>query len=97
MSPLLLGEILRVFVNTLTSDGKYPVLDCENSPLPIQMQLSGKPKTLSQKKRIIVIANVFSELQAVKILIRPLSKKRRFGTRFDSQHVKASQVLAKSQ
>ena len=50
MSPLLLGEILRVFVNTLTSDGKYPVLDCENSPLPIQMQLSEKRKTLSQKK-----------------------------------------------
>ena len=37
-----------------------------------------------------------SKLQIVKILPRPLSKKRRFRTRFDSQHVKASQILAKS-
>ena len=48
------------------------------------------------KKKIIVIANVFPLLQTVKNLLRTLSKNRRFGTRFDSQHVKASQVLAKS-
>ena len=42
MSPLGLGEILQVFVNTLTPDGKYPVQDCENLQLPIQMQLSQK-------------------------------------------------------
>ena len=42
MSPLGLGEILQVFVNTLTADGKYPVQDCENLQLPIQMQLSQK-------------------------------------------------------
>ena len=47
------------------------------------------------KKSIIVIANVFPKLETVKILLRPLSKERRFGTRFYSQHVKASQVLAK--
>ena len=47
MSPLVVCEILRVFVNTLIADGKYPVQDCENLPLPIQMQLSGKRKTLS--------------------------------------------------
>ena len=45
---------------------------------------------------MLVIANVFAELQTVNILVRPLSKKRRFRTRFDSQHVKASQILAKS-
>ena len=38
MSPLVLGEILGVFFNTLTSDGMYPVQDCENLRLPIQMQ-----------------------------------------------------------
>ena len=44
MSPLVLGEILGVFVNTLTTDGKYPVQRCENMQLPIQMQLAEKPK-----------------------------------------------------
>ena len=38
MSPLVLGEILRLFVNTLTADDKYPVEDCEKLPLTIQMQ-----------------------------------------------------------
>ena len=42
MVPLVLGEILGVFVNTLTADEKYRVQDCENIPLPIQMQLSKK-------------------------------------------------------
>ena len=48
MSPLVLGEILGVFVNTLTADGKYPVQGCENLQLPIQMQLSEKQKTFSK-------------------------------------------------
>ena len=30
MSPLVLGEILGAFVDTLTDDGKHPVQDCEN-------------------------------------------------------------------
>ena len=48
MSPLVWGEILGVFVNTLTADGKYPVQGCENLQLPIQMQLSEKPKSFSE-------------------------------------------------
>ena len=40
MSPLVLGKILGVFVNTLTAEGKYPVEDWENFQLSIQMQLS---------------------------------------------------------
>ena len=44
MSSLGLGEILGVFVNTLTADRKYPVPDSENLPLLIQMQLSEKRK-----------------------------------------------------
>ena len=40
MSPLVLGEILGVFANTLTADGMYPVQGFENFQLPIQMQLS---------------------------------------------------------
>ena len=45
---------------------------------------------------MIVIANLFPELQTVKDLFRPLSKKHRLGTSFESQHVKLSQTLAKS-
>ena len=45
---------------------------------------------------MIAIVNVFPKLLTVKILVRPLSEKCRFRTRFDSQHVKASQMLAKS-
>ena len=44
----MLGKVLVVFVNTLTAVGKYPVEDCENLKLPIQMQLSQKLKNASQ-------------------------------------------------
>ena len=110
MSPVVSGEILGVFVNTLTADVKYPLQDCENLQLPIQMQLFGKRKKFSQffvpflestsnfkhfEKRIIIIANVYPKLQKVKILLRPHSNKRCYRTRFDSQHVKVSQIFAK--
>ena len=42
MSPLVSSEILGLSVNTLKSDGTYPVQGCENLQLPIHMQLSGK-------------------------------------------------------
>ena len=35
MSALVIGEILEVFVNTLTADIKYSVQYCENLQLPI--------------------------------------------------------------
>ena len=44
---------------------------------------------------MIVIANVFQILETVKDLVRPLSKKRRFRTSFESQHVKVSETLGK--
>ena len=47
------------------------------------------------EEKMIVIVNVFPNLQTVKILVRPLSRKRRFRTRFGSQHGKASEMLAK--
>ena len=47
MSPLVLGEVLVVFVNKLTADGKYFVHGCENLQLPIQMHLSENRKTFS--------------------------------------------------
>ena len=49
------------------------------------------------KTKMIVIANVFPKLQTVKNLVGTLSKRRHFRARFDSQLVKSSQILAKSQ
>ena len=111
MSPLVLCKILQVFVNTLTVDGKYPVQHCENLLLPNQMQLSEKPKAFSQlfipflestsnvkhfEKDDDCHSNVFPKLQTVKILLRPLSKRRCYRTRFESQHVKASKIFPKT-
>ena len=111
MSPLVLGEILGVFLNTLTANGKYPVQYCENLQLPSQVQLSDNWKNFLNffcyfwnqhnilnilKKNMMVIDNVSPKLQTVKNFVRPLFKKRRFGTRFDGQHVKVSRILAKS-
>ena len=48
MSPLVLCEILGVFVNTLTVDSKYHVADCKDLQLPIQMQLSEKRRTFCE-------------------------------------------------
>ena len=44
MSHLVLGEVRVLFVNRLTADAKYPVQDCENLQLLIQMQLYEKKK-----------------------------------------------------
>ena len=44
----------------------------------------------------MVIVNVFPKFQTIKNFVRPLCKKRRFGGRFESQHVKVSQKFAKS-
>ena len=46
--------------------------------------------------KIILIAPSFRELQTVKDLVRPLSKKHRFRIPFYSHHVKGSQTLVKS-
>ena len=47
-SPWLNFCIIGLFVNTWTADHKYPVPDCENLPLPIQIQLSQEQKTFSR-------------------------------------------------
>ena len=45
---------------------------------------------------MMVLPNVFRKLQTVKNFITPLCKKRRFGTRLDSRHVKLSHIFTKS-
>ena len=78
---------------------------------PTQIQLSLKPTTFSQnfwifwnlyqflnilEKMMIIIGRLFRKLQTVRDLVRPLSKKHRFRTPLDSQHVKGFQTLIKS-
>ena len=46
---------------------------------------------------MIVIATLLRKLQAVKDLAGPLSKKHRFRTPVDSQHLKEIQILVKSE
>ena len=48
MSALVLGEIVGLLLNILTSYDRYPVQDCENLPLRIQVQLSDKRKNFSE-------------------------------------------------
>ena len=85
------------------------ILRISNSQL--KFKYLKKPKVFSQlfvpfvestsilnilKKWMIVIANEFSKLETVKILLRHLSKSCCYRTRFDSQYVKASQIILKS-
>ena len=98
MCPLVLGEILGVFLYILTADGKYPVQGFENLELRIQMQLFLKQKLFLNflKEKMIFMANVFAILQIGKFFVRKLFQVHRFRTGFGSQHVKASQLLGKS-
>ena len=99
-----------MFVKTLTVDDKYPARHCENLSFNIQLILSKNRKNFSHffvpvlefpanfkhlQKKKIVIADLLLILQTVKDLVRPLSKKRRLRTSFQSQHVKVSERLVK--
>ena len=68
MCPLVLGEILGVFLYILTADVKYSVQGFENLELRIQMQLFLKQKLFPNflKEKMIFIANVFAILQMEK-------------------------------
>ena len=46
---LVLCKIVRLFVNTLTDDDKYSLLYRDNLTQQIQILLSQKPKTFSQR------------------------------------------------
>ena len=45
---------------------------------------------------MIATATLFRKLNTVRELVKPLFKKHRFRTTFDSQHIKGSQTLVKS-
>ena len=109
MSPLVLCKVLGLSVNTLTSDGKYPVQGCEILQLQFKCNYLINEKILlhflfhfwilqqiskTLKEKMTVIANVFPKLQTVKRFVRKLSQEHRFRTGFGSQYVKDSQMLA---
>ena len=47
-SLLVICKISRLFINTLTTDGKYSLFKRDNLTQPIQMQVSRKQKTFSE-------------------------------------------------
>ena len=77
-SLLVIWKILRVFVNTLTADDRFSLLNRENSMQPIQMLLSQKQKiflnfslqfwnlvwiSIIWKKNMTLIADVFPKIR----------------------------------
>ena len=81
----MIHKILRLFVYTLTVNGKHYSLNRDNLPEPIQIQLSQKQKNFSDlffaflksilnfkhlPKKMTLIADVFPEIQAPKNMVR---------------------------
>ena len=48
MSLLVMCKIWRLFIKTVSADGKYSLFNRDNLTQPIQMQLSRKQKTFSE-------------------------------------------------
>ena len=82
---LVIGELLRLFPNTLPADDKHYLLNRENLTQPIQMQLSQKQKTFSEfffaflksilnfkhlSKKMTQIADVFPDIPPPKNMVR---------------------------
>ena len=110
-SLLVTCKISSLFLNTLSADGKYSLLNRDNLTEPIQMQVSRKQKTFSgcfsaflksslnfkhfEKKRMTLIAEVFPKLRTPKNMVTSMSKKSRFKGSFGKQHGKRAQTLLK--
>ena len=108
---LVICKISRLFINTLSADGKYSLFNRDTLTQPIHMQLSGKEKTFShlfseflksnwkfehfQKKKISLIGYVFPKLWTPKNLVKSMSKKSQFKGSFGKQHGKRAQILLK--
>ena len=111
-SLLVICKILTLFVNTLTADGKYSLINRDNLTHPIQMQLSQKQKCFTpifyaflksilyfehfNKKRIL-IADVFQKLCTPKNVVTQMSKKSCFRGPLNKEHGKPAQTILKSE
>ena len=101
-----------MFVNTLTADDQYSLLNRENLTEPIWTILFQKQKDLSRfflgfmkstlnfehlEKKMTFIADLFPKLRTPKNVFRYNSKKSRFKGPFDRQHSKRVQTLLRSE
>ena len=102
-----------MFVNILTGDDKYSLLNRDNLKQPIQMQLSQKQRAFChvffaylkstlifknfQKKKDVLIADVFPILETPKNVVRYMSEKSRFRGPFEREHGKRAQTLLQSE
>ena len=108
----MICKTLQVFVNTLTPDDKFSLLNRENLVQPIHMILSEKKKpvldfffafsksTLNFEyfpKRMTRIADVFLQLHTPKNVARYRSKKSRFRGPFVTQDGKRVETLLQSE
>ena len=100
-----------MFVNTLTADDKYSLLNRDKLTQPIRTQLSQKHTAFSEfflafwkytlnfehfQKIVTLIAYLFSKLRTPKNVVRYMSKKSRFKVPFDRKHGKRVQTLLQS-
>ena len=101
-----------MFVNTLTADDKYSLLNRNNLRQPIWTPLSQKHKAFSQfflafskstlnfehfQKKMTLIADLFPKLRTPKNMVRYMSKKSHFKVPSDRQHGKRVQTLFPSE
>ena len=85
MSLLVIHKILELFVNLLTADDKYSLLNRDNLAQPIIMQLSNNKNALSQvftailisrsnskhfEKKMNLVVYVFAKLRTKKNVVR---------------------------
>ena len=104
-SLIVICKVLGMFVNILTTDDNYSLLNRDNLRKPIQMQLSQKHKIFSEfiyaflksrlsfehfQKKEDFIAAVFPKLQTPKKRVKKISKKSFFRGPFDKHHVKGT-------
>ena len=107
MCLLIIYELLGLIVKRLTTNDEYSLCNSENLSQLIQMQLSKKQNTFSRfvasflkstsnftyfGKKVTLRAYVFSKLDIAKHVVRQMSRKPRFRTHFDGQHVKWSET-----
>ena len=101
----VIWKVLKMFVNILTADDKFSLLNRDNLRQPIQMQLSQKKKHFLNlflqfwkldkilnifNKRMTFIVAVFPTLWTQKNVVNQISKKSNFIRFFAKQHVKGS-------
>ena len=111
-SLLVICKIVELFVNSLTANDKYSLLNRDSLTEPIQMELSQKQKTFSQffsaflksrlnfehfLKRMKLISYLFQKLQTANDVVRQMSERSHFGRPFHKHHGKWSKTLLKSE